>query len=956
MPYVPLHTHSVYSSYQGIMTPREIVARASLLGLGACALTDHWSTYGHFEFFDQARKAGIKPVLGAEIQHASLVGSPDLYHLTLIAETDEGYRNLCSLVSRHAGREKEPHVVPGELELHHDGIVVLTGCIKGEASRAIGHGNLGRARDVIMRLVEIFGRSNVFLEVMNHGTQRESLVADQMRGLSTKTGIPYVVTNNDRYVLREDAEHYRIARLLGKRKEEGKKREEGKRKEEGEEEEPFQEYNLKKETDLMSLFPGDREAFDLSGEIAGRCNVDLSRAGRITFAAAPNPHESLANMCRRRFLLAFHNRPGDERSYLRRAMERELESAGGLGLSDFLLFMRALFVSAMEEGIWLELMGGDLLESVVAYLLDISPLNPIDHGLVFESFSPSGYGSPAPVELVISADKKERFVEIVRALLPGYEPCFQIAQEEMSVAAIAKDILDELGAPSSLRDELSRVFAYEKRHRSLAAFLESSEGARKLYQGEPLAKTALHSAYALHGKLCRFTYDSSRLVIVPGALEGFYSVFGVPAGERFAQLSAAAVERSGGWAIGVQHSHFLSALERTVESLRGEEEMPPALNLFAGSENTRWAPGTLDDPRTFALIAEGDTAGVYLLESQGIRDHLVAIKPSSFDELVNIISLYRPGPMEGRLWEKYLGNLEKKGKAMLAHPLLAPVLAGTQGVLLYREQIREVLDDAAGLAGEDAVRVERALERGDSGDLVSARLVFIRGAMDGGLDEEEGQHIFDYLLHNAAFTHSKSLSCAQASLSYRTAFFKAHCFEWYFAALLNSNMGVKERETRYLDYLGKKGTQVLPHGINADGVAFAYEDGVIRAPLTAVVALEKGEWEAIVEERIYRGDFASFEDFLERMRNRLSMRAVLALVDKGVFDDSGVARDRLRSVGESFFRRPEALASPASVPPRAGRAGRNRTAPNQTSLFGPEGDDDPSGGARGGRTGKGGGA
>jgi DNA polymerase-3 subunit alpha len=238
--------------------------------------------------------------------------------------------------------------------------------------------------------------------------------------------------------------------------------------------------------------------------------------------------------------------------------------------------------------------------------------------------------------------------------------------------------------------------------------------------------------------------------------------------------------------------------------------------------------------------------------------------------------------------------------------------------------------------------VEGALWRRDSGELVSARLAFVRGGMEEGLNEEDAQRIFDFLLHNVAFTHSKSLSCAQASMSYRTAYLKAHCFERYFTALLNSNLGVKERESKYLEYLKEKGVPMLPYGINADAVAFSFEDGVIRAPLIAVISLDKAEWDAIVEERIHRGDFGSFEEFLVRMKDRLSMDAAMELVGAGVFDDSGMSRDSLRYACDAFYHGPSSESPPHAPPQRPPRAGKARAATNQISLFGSERDDGPS--------------
>jgi DNA polymerase-3 subunit alpha len=927
MPYVPLHVHSVYSGPEGIIGIRDLISRASFLGFRAIALTDHRSTYGHFDFSEAARKAGIKPVFGAEIQHAPLAGPNGLFHLTVLAENEEGYRNLCALVSRPSTREKEIPVQPAELESRRAGLIALTGCLKGEASQAILHGNLGRARDVVLRIAQIFGPSNVFLELMNHLRPEEELVADQLRILSTKMNVPLVITNNDRYPSKEDAESYRMARRIARRKAEE------------ETAEPVQEYYLKRERELAPLFGDARAALDRSGEIADRCTVDLARSGRISFAGAASAQEALVDMCRRRFLLAFHNRPADERSYLLRAMERELAVAREEGLGDFLIFLRELFANAFAGGVWIELMGSDLLESVVAFLLEISPLNPIDHDLVFESFSPSRRGSVPPVELIVSEQQKERIAVIIAGLIPGFEPCFQIAQEEMSVVTIAKEIAEILGMPPDIRDELSRILSFERRHRSLASLLESSEAVQQLYNAEPAVKSVLHAAYPLQGKILHFTLDTSKFVILPREIDGFYSVTTNAGGERFAQLGSAVIEAAGGWILGIQHSHFLSAIEKTVESIRSEEGAIAASSLFAGSGGRRWSPESLDDSRAFALISSGETTGVYLLESQGIRDHLVRIKPETFDELVNVISLYRPGPMEGGLWERYLENAGKKGKVYLPHHSLASILAGTRGVLLYREQIREVLDESAGLRGREAVLVEGALWRKDSGELVSARLAFVRGAMEEGLNEEDAQRIFDFLLHNVAFTHSKSLSCAQASLSYRTAYLKAHCMERYFTALLNSNLGVKEREGKYLEYLKGKGIPVLPYGINADAVAFSLEDGVIRAPLIAIISLDKIEWDAIVEERIYRGDFASFEEFLVRMKDRLSMDAAMELVEAGVFDDSGMSRDSLRHLCDAFYHGSAAAVPPNARSLRPSRAGKTRAATNQISLFGPERDD-----------------
>ena len=920
MPYVPLHVHSVYSNGESLLTLADVVARAAFLGFEAVGITDHASTYGHYEFAEAARRAGIKPVFGAELQHPSFTGASGLFHLTVLAESDRGYRNLCSLVSLHSSRERGGFVAAEEISAHSDGLIVLSGCIRGEASQAVLHGTLGRARDVIGKLAEIVGRGNVYVELMNHGTQQEALVSEQLAVLAGKAGMPTVATNNDRYALKEDADHYRLARLIGKKRQE----------DEGDPR--AEEYYMKRERELGPLFAtGIDNPFERAGEIAARCAVDLPREGRIAFSGLSNPDDALADRCRRRFKLAYHNRPPDERAHLARLVDRELRSAREEGLSGFLLFLRHLFSQAAARGIWIELMGSPLLESVVAHCIEITPLDPVDHDLFFESFSPSSRGAPPPVELITSEPKKEELVGIIDALLPGYTPTYQMTREEMSLATIAKEVAEALGLPAELRGELARIRAFERRYRTLASLLAASPEVQRLYSAEPLAKSALHAAYALQGRLFHATLDSSRIVILPREMDGFVSYVNGPAGDRFAKIGAGAIESCGGWLIGIQHSHFLAAVAETVGMFRARAGN--GLDAPIESDSRRWMPPALDDPHVYALLSSGETEGVYLLESQGIKDHLMRIQPSSFDELVNVISLYRPGPMEGGLWAKYLENAEKKGKVFLPHPSLAAILARTRGLLLYREQVREILEETARLRGAEAVSVERALRDRDSGELMAARLAFIRGAMDAGTNEEDAQKIFDYLLHAIVYTHSKALSCAQASVSYRTAFLKAHVFERYFTALLNSNLGVKERLQRYIDYIRSKKVPVAPYGINADAVSFSYEDGVVRAPLGAIVTFEKGEYEAIVEERIWKGDFANFSEFLERMKGRVSENTAHGLVGSGVFDDSGSSRDYLRALCRQFYHG-SADADPApAAPAKPVREGKRRETDRQISLF-----------------------
>ncbi len=921
MTYIPLHVHSIYSPFEGMMTLQELVDRASFLKFPALALTDHRSIYGHYEFFNLAKKAGIKPVLGAELCHSSLVGGKELYHLTVLAENDSGYRNLISLVNCHYKNESERYVTPEELKEHSEGLIALTGCLKGETSQAIQHGNLGRARDVAEKLLHIFGASRLFLEIMNHNLPEERLVIDHLTLLSKRLDVPLVVTNNDRYLRKDKKQYYEILHSLRSGEHDSRK------------EWAPDEYYLKKDKDLEPYFYSVSDALKRSGEIAERCSVELRESGRIVFSMHPNPADMLSEMCHRRFLLKFHNMTFGEMSYLRRIMEKELDCARREKLSGFIIFLRDLFRVSSRRGIWLELMSSNLLESFVAYLLGIVSLNPIDHDLIFESFSYSRPGIPPTVEIFTSKCSKESLIEIIKELLPGYQPFYKVTQEEMSLQTVVKEVGEVLGMEQELCEELSRLLMSERRHRALASMLEGSEALRQLYNSKEVVRRTLHASYALWGRIFKFHLNSSKLVILPKGIEEISSFITRANGERFILLNNSTIEAMGGWILVIQHSHFISALEKVVREVGEKRDGKSLFRTFEDEGGKRWVPEVLKDPQVYALISSGETDGVYLLESQGIRELLAKIKPSTFEELVNVISLYRPAPLEGKLWQRYIENAGKKGKVFLPHHYLAASLEKTRGLLLYREQVREILNYTAGLEYERARAVEGALRRQDSGELMNARLEFIRGAMDNGLDEEEAQQIFDFLLHNIAFTHNKALSSSQAYLSYRTAFFKAHLFNEYFVALLNSNMDVRDRQRKYIEYLELMDINLLPVDINSSGEEYGLEEDGIRTNLQSVKAIDKSELQDILRERSARGDFASFKDFLNRMFGRVSMKAVLGLIDEGAFDGHSSDRDGLKIICTDFFEGGGKAGFFKPATKTISFARKKKESPRQISLF-----------------------
>ncbi|MBU8922854.1 MAG: PHP domain-containing protein [Bacteroidales bacterium] len=889
MPYVPLHVHSINSAYSGMFTPTEIISRAAFLGMDAVALTDKWTAIGHYEFANEAKIAGIKAIFGVEIRHLSLTGNSGTYHLTLLAENDRGYRNIIDLIQKHHEKEKLEYVTEQELVLHREGLIALTGCLKGETSQAVLHGNLPRERAVVDKLVTIYGSGNVFLEIMNHNVEKEQFIIEQFSILSRKMGVALVTTNNDRFALREDASAYSTLRKISGDTNEY------------DTEENHPEYFLKRKKELDPFFYGYSDALEESGRIAGRCEFDLLMEDRIEFSSDKDSEKTLAEMSDRRFLLAFHNRRKDEIAELRTMMQDEIKSAGREDLSGFILFLRKLLDGFRRRGVRLEIIGSEILDSLVAFLLDIIPLNPVEHGLLFESFNAPGKGVPPQLELIKPKGAREVFMLALKSMLPKSGVFNQVVREEMSLVTLVKTIMEHSDLADETSKAISEALSSVRKKDSLQDLLDNSDQLARMYNGNNEVRMILRGAESLRGRVHHFNLNTSRVVVLPEKMEDYLACITGSNGEEFCMVDSRAIKAIGGWTVVVQRSHFLAALDDTFHMLGfdgggdddGEKERSPSVGM----------PPTLDDTTTYEMISRGDTTGVYLLESRGIRDLLMKTQPMDFEGLVNVISLYRPAPLEGRLWQKYLENAGKKGKVLLPHHSLSGALESTSGLLLFKQQIREILKDSAGITGERAERIEIAVSKKEAGSLLGARLDFIRGAMEKEINEEDAQKIFDFLLHNTGFTYDRAFSCAQAYISYRTAWLKANHHDEYFAGLLNNTGDTKERQKSYLDYLAGINKEVFSPDINSSGLQYEIVPGGIRSPLNESGGLGDEQLAVILDERENNGPFGNLVDFMERLSHKLAMDSVNDLIDSGLFDFLMTTHSELKDVTLAFYEK-----------------------------------------------------
>ena len=851
-----------------MLTCKELIEQSVRKGFEAVAVTDCWNTYAHHKFYRLAREAGIKPVLGLEVRHESLSGRDGFYHLTLLAETDRGYENIVSLAALHYAKKSSKYVTAEEMAERSVGIIVLTGSINGEAAQALLHGNQGRVKEVLEKLSGIYGTGNLFLELINHNTEEDWFICENFSRFSKKIGIPTVVTNNDRFISPDDAGGYSMLRSIeGGEKRKGEKEAAG-------------EYYLKGEKELEPFFYTVKDAIDLTTQIAGRCNVELRYGYSLGINSARDPEGELEEKCRRQLRRCFSVRGGEVAESLEDNLEIELESAEREKISGFLLFLAELLKKCRDRGVAFEVVGGSLQESFIAYLSGITMLNPLEHGLVFECFCSSDGLSLPQIEFIKAYGERELIFEIITSLIAGFSIYYQVSREEMSYAKIIQEICGVLEVGKNIQSELENIFPKLKKKKDLQGMLESSPALRTLYSQSAPVRRALHLAGILKGKICHFNMNSSRVFILPEGAAKQIARIHLPSGECFLQCNRYTVDRLGGWTFVLHQSHVLSAIVETIRQIHLERppERDGRMLMAAELEDI-----SLKDGDTFDMISSGDTTGVYLLESRGVRDILKKIKPRNFNQLITAISLYRPAPLEGGLWKTYVDNGSKGDGAELPHTSLSEALKDTRGVLLFIEQVRKIIELSAGLRGKTAFEIERALKTRDSGALMKARLNFIRGAIENGISEEKGDRIFDFLIKNIKYTHDKALSCSQAYLTFRSAYLKTHYFENYFAALLTVYGNSPDKFKRCADYFRSRGGKLLPPDINSSCEHYTAEGPNIRSPLSNYKGIDIETTREIVKERRKSGEFKGLDDFLTRLTGIPEM-TVCGMIEEGLFD------------------------------------------------------------------------
>ncbi|HHV77726.1 MAG TPA: DNA polymerase III subunit alpha [Syntrophothermus lipocalidus] len=882
--FVHLHTHSEYSLLDGAVRVSSLVKRAKELGMPALAITDHGVLYGVIDFYKQARKAGIKPIIGCEVYVAPrhrFDRTPKvddaLYHLTLLCENQDGYRNLVQMVSKAflEGFYYKPRVDKELLEQHGRGLIALSGCIAGEVPELLLAGNYEEARAVAGYFREVFGENNFFLEVQDHGLSEQRVVNEAMCHLSRELDVPLVATNDVHYLNRDDAFIHDVLLCIQTGKvltDESRMRF------------PCPEFYFKSGEEMSSLFAHIPEAVTNTVTIAERCSVDF---GFDSFclpefplpegATAESYLEDLAwKKLRERFA-----HPGTK---VIDRLRLELDVINRMGFAGYFLIVQDLVHWAKNRGIRVGPGRGSAAGSLVSYVLGITDINPLEYGLLFERFlNPERITMP-DIDIDFCFEKRDQVINYVIEKYGSDRVAQIITFGTMAARAAIRDVGRVLEYPYSEVDRIAKMVPAELGI-SLDRALEVSGDLAEAYKNDFRVRRLVDTARALEGFPRHASVHAAGVVIGRESLSRVLPLQRTADGHVVTQFTKETVEEIGLLKMDILGLRTLTVIDRCLDIIRKTRGYEIDIDHIS-----------LDDPDTYRLLSEGDTVGVFQLESEGLRRLLQEVRPSSFEDLIAIIALYRPGPLGSGMVEDFVNRKHGRQPIEYLHPKLEPILRETYGVILYQEQVMRIASELADFSMGEADVLRRAMGKKKPDELAAQRNKFVEGAYRNGIDRETASSLFELMEHFAGYGFNKSHSAAYALVSYQTAYLKAHYPVEYMCAFLTSVIDNQDRVVYYLKECKRMGMDILPPDINESFENFTVAGGRIRFGLGAIKNVGINAVRSIIEAR-KEGRFSSLLEFCLRVDLRqLNKRVMENLILAGAFDSLGLKRKEALSL------------------------------------------------------------
>ena len=885
MAFAHLHVHTEYSLLDGACRMERLLDAAKEMGQTAVAITDHGCMYGVVEFYKAAKKRGIQPILGCEVYVARRTRFDKVHeldgenrHLVLLCENEAGYHNLLALVSKAwvEGFYSKPRVDLDLLREHHEGLIALSACLAGEIPRALTRGDYEGAREAALRYEGIFGRGNFYLELQDHGMAEQKRINPQLIRLSRETGIPLVATNDCHYIAPEDSRMHRVLLCI----QTGRTIEDENAMEFGSEE-----FYFKSEEEMRALFPDVPEAADNTVKIAQRCQVELE-FGKTKLPAFFTPDgsdnlEFFRRLCQEGLIRRYGEDPPQE---YRDRLEYEICVISQMGYVNYYLIVWDFIRYARSVGIPVGPGRGSGAGSLAAYCVGITNVDPMRYDLLFERFLNPERVSMPDFDIDFSDERRDEIIGYVVDKYGADHVAQIVTFGTMAARGALRDVGRALNIPYNKVDQVAKLVPLSL-GMTLDTAMKQSKELREKVEADPQVKELWDMARKVEGMPRHASTHAAGVVITDKPVMDY-----VPLSKNddavVTQYTMTAIEELGLLKMDFLGLRNLSVIDHAEKLVRRREA---GFSIEAAPE---------DDGAVFRMLSEGHSEGVFQLESPGMKRLLVQAQPACVEDLIAIISLYRPGPMQ--FIPQYLESRKNPESVHYRHPLLRPILEPTGGCIIYQEQVMQIFRDLAGYSLGRADIVRRAMAKKKHDVLEREREVFLHGQqredgtweVDGclrrGVDQQTALELFKEIESFASYAFNKPHAAGYAVVAYQTAYLKCHYPCEYMAALLSSVLGQTGKVAEYIEECGRLGISVLPPHVNYSDMGFTVVGKSIRFGLLAVKNLGRNVIARMVEERRGGGEFTSFYNFCKRMAGRdLNRRAIESLVKCGALDGLG---------------------------------------------------------------------
>ena len=888
--FVHLHLHTQYSLLDGAIRIPDLITRAKEYKMPAVAMTDHGNLFGAMDFYSSVKAAGLKPIVGCEVyvapsdrfQKSSKNGEQKSYHLILLCENEKGYRNLCKLVTLgyFEGFYYKPRIDKSLLEQYNEGLVCLSGCLSSELADLALAGDDKNFLETASWFRDVFSPERYYLELQENGLDEQRRVNGKLLELSKKIDVQTVATNDCHYLDQKDHRAHEILLCI----QTGKLLEDSSRMSFDSDQ-----FFFKSPERMKSDFIHAPEAIKNTRAIAERCSL-LLEFGKISM---PRFDLGTGETLRERF--AKDARDGLERHISRglssgkmnekqaekysQRLEHEINLIQEMGFSGYFLIVADFINFARSNEIPVGPGRGSAAGSLAAYALGITDIDPIKYNLLFERFLNPERKSMPDIDVDFCTDGREKVIEYVSNKY-GKENVAQIITfGRMQAKAVVRDVARVLGFPYSEADQIAKLIP-DALKMTLEKALKEEPRLKELMEKSDMVRDLIDTARSLEGLSRHASTHAAGIVISDAPLVEKLPLYKGNNDETLTQFDMTWIEKIGLVKFDFLGLKTLSVIDRTLKLINKSKDSTFDLSSIP-----------LDDPMTFERLSSGETLGVFQLESSGMRDVLTKFKPTVFEDLIAILALYRPGPLESGMVDDFINR--KHGRIPIEYPLpeLEPILKETYGVIVYQEQVMSIATALANYTLGEADLLRRAMGKKKPEEMAEQKIRFEKGALKNKIDPEKASYIFDLMEKFAGYGFNKSHSAAYAMVTYQTAYLKTHYAAEFMAAQLSLESSNSDKITVYLQECRDMGIQILPPHINESFEDFFVAEGRILFGLTAVKNVGEQAVNSIIETRKESGRFCSIHDFTRRVDLRkVNKKVVDSLIKCGAFDGLGPSR------------------------------------------------------------------